>query len=222
MGAEVVMPNGDILNYGSMALNGTKPFYRWGLGPELFSTLMGSQGTMGVVTKGVMKIFPHPHHKTIKAWAMGNPHDMQDVTLDISKLEFGISHNCVMVQGGNWPLVMTRFPKDKVPNEYEFYKKIGIPEWWMNFEIWAQTKEELDFVCKTIDEYMVKYKSSDRCRDPEAMKEWKLHPKQIESRLKKPNKIAIPYSWWEAGYLFITWYVPWNECADFCEYITEY
>ncbi|MHA1719983.1 MAG: FAD-binding oxidoreductase [Promethearchaeota archaeon] len=218
MGAEVVMPTGDILNYGSMALNGTKPFYRWGLGPELFSTLMGSQGTMGIVTKGVVKIFPHPHFKTIKAWAMGNPHDMQDLTLQIGKLEFGIAHNTVMVQGGNWPLVMTRWPKNKVPNDYSFYEKIGIPKWWMNWEIWANTQEELDFVCKTIDKYAIDFKNSDKCREPDAIREWKLHPKQIESRLKKPNKIAVPYSYWEAGFLFITWYVPWNESADFAVY----
>jgi len=37
-----------------------------------------------------------------------------------------------MVQGGNYPLVMTRWPKDKVPHDYEFYKEMGIPEWWMN------------------------------------------------------------------------------------------
>jgi len=35
--------------------------------------------------------------------------------------------------------------------------------------------------------------------------------------MKKPNKIAIPYSFWEAGFLFITWYTPWNECAEFCD-----
>jgi hypothetical protein len=217
MGAEVCMPNGDILNYGSSALNGAKPFYRWGLGPELFSTLMGSQGTMGIVTKGIVKIFPHPHYKTVKAWAMGNPYDMQDVTHDLGKLEFGIAHNTVMVQGGNWPLVMTRWPKDKVPHDYAFYKKIGVPEWWMNWECWAQTQEELDIVTKTIDKKCEEFKKSPRCKDPDAMVEWKIHPKQIESRMKKPNKIAIPYSYWEAGFLFITWYTPWLECAEFAE-----
>ncbi|MHA1744830.1 MAG: FAD-binding oxidoreductase [Promethearchaeota archaeon] len=218
MGAEVVIPVGDILNYGSMALNGTKPFYRWGLGPELFSTLMGSQGAMGIVTKGVVKIFPHPHYKTVKAYAMSNPQDMQNLTLELGKLEFGIAHNTVMVQGGNWPLVMARWPKDKVPQEYEFYKKIGIPKWWMNWEIWANTAEELAYVEKTIDDYAEAFKKSDQCIDPDAIKEWILHPKQIESRLKKPNKIAVPYSYYEAGYLFITWYTPWNESAEFAEY----
>ncbi len=220
MGAEVVVPNGDVLNFGSMALNGAKPFYRWGIGPELFSTFMGSQGTMGVVTKGVFKIFPHPKFKTVKTWAMGNPQDMQDLTLELGKLEFGIAHNTVIVQGGSWHLVMTRWPKDKIPHDYSFFKKIGIPQWFMNWEVWAHSQEELDFVCKTIDKYALDYKKN-RAKDPESIKEWKLHPKQIESRMRKPNKIAIPYSYWEGGYLFITWYTPWNESAEFTEYYTK-
>ncbi len=218
MGAELVVPNGDILYYGSWALNNTKPFYKWGLGPELWSTLMGSQGTMGVVTQGVVKIFPHPKHKTVKAYAMSNPYDMQNLTLELGKKEFGVAHNTVMVQGGNWPLIMTRWPKEKVPSEYDFYKKIGIPPWWMNWECWAQTQEELDNVTKTIDKEAEKFKKNDLCQDPDAIKEWKLHPKQIASRMKKPNKIAIPYSFYEAGFLFITFYTPWNECAEFAEY----
>jgi FAD/FMN-containing dehydrogenase len=36
--------------------------------------------------------------------------------------------------------------------------------------------------------------------------------------MTKPNKIAIPYSFYEAGFLFITFYTPWNECAEFSEY----
>ncbi|MBD3352345.1 MAG: FAD-binding protein [Candidatus Lokiarchaeota archaeon] len=215
LGGEVCVPTGDIIRLGSWALNGTEPFYKWGLGPELFSLFMGSQGAMGVFTKGVVKIFPHPKFKTVKAWAMDNPYDMQNLTLELGKQEFGVAHNTVMVQGGNWPLVMTRWPKDKVPNDYEFYKKLGISKWWMNWECWAQTQEELDTVTKTIDKFAEEFKKKKICKNPDAIKEWKLHPKQIQSRLRKPNKIAIPYSYWEAGFLFITYYTPWNECADF-------
>jgi FAD/FMN-containing dehydrogenase len=56
-----------------------------------------------------------------------------------------------------------------------------------------------------------------RAKDGAAIKPWELHPKQIASRLKKPNKIAVPYAFYEAGFLFITWYTPWNECAEFAE-----
>jgi len=86
----------------------------------------------------------------------------------------------------------------------------------MNWEIWAQSAEEQAFVEKTIDRMANEFKKDKRCKDPEAIKEWKLHPKQVASRLLKPNKIAIPYSYYEAGFLFITWYTPWTDCADFC------
>ena len=217
MCAEIVFPNGDVARTGSWALPFAKPFYKYGLGPDMWSFLMGSQGAMGVVTKAAVKIYPHPHHKTVIAWGMDNPYDMQDLTLDVGKLEFGISHNTVMVQGGNYPLVMTRWPKDKVPHDYAFYEKAGIPEWWMNWEIWAQEESELKHVIEVIDRKAKEFKESKRCKSPESIKRWEIHPKQIESRMKKPNKIAIPYSFWEAGFLFITWYTPWNECAHFAE-----
>ena len=104
---------------------------------------------------------------------------------------------------------MTRWPKDKVPHDYEFYKGIGVSPWWMNWETWAQSKEELDFAVNKINSMAEDFKKN-RAKDGAAMKfkdhasldwtPWELHPKQIESRMKKPNKIAIPYSFWEAGY----------------------
>ncbi len=216
MCAEVVFPNGDIVRTGSWALPFAKPFYKYGLGPDMWSFLMGSQGALGVVTKAAVKIYPHPEYKTVVAWGMNNPQDMQDVTLELGMKEFGIAHNTVMVQGGNYPLVMTRWPKDKVPHDYEFYKEMGVSEWWMNWECWAQTQKELDNVVDTINKHCEDYKKN-RAKDGAAMKPWELHPKQIASRMKKPNKIAVPYSFWEAGFLFITWYTPWNECAHFAE-----
>ena len=220
MCAQIVFPNGDVVKTGSWALPGAKPFYKYGLGPDMWSFLMGSQGAFGVVTKAAVKIYPHPDAKTVIAWGMSNPQDMQDVTLELGKKEFGIAHNTVMVQGGNYPLVMTRWPKDKIPHEYEFFEKIGIPEWWMNWECWAQSESELEHVVDTINSHCKDY-AANRAKDGDAMKPWELHPKQIESRMKKPNKIAIPYSFWEAGFLFITWYTPWNECAHFAEMYNE-
>ena len=48
---------------------------------------------------------------------------------------------------------------------------------------------------------MAKDYKENRAKDGAAMKPQVLHPKQIASRMKKPNKIAIPYSFWEAGYI---------------------
>ena len=214
MCGEIVFPNGDIVRTGSWALPFAKPFYKYGLGPDIWSFLMGSQGALGVMTKVAVKIYPHPKFKTVVVWGMSNPEDMQNLTLEIGKQEFGIAHNTVMVQGGNYPLVMTRWPKDKIPHDYEFYEQLGISKWWMNFECWAQTQEELDYVVNRINKMGEDFKKN-RAKDPNSIKPQELHPKQIASRLKKPNKIAVPYSFWESGFLFITWYTPWNECADF-------
>ena len=219
MCGEIVFPNGDIVRTGSWALPFAKPFYKYGLGPDIWSFLMGSQGALGVMTKVAVKIYPHPKFKTVVVWGMSNPEDMQDLTLEIGKQEFGIAHNTVMVQGGNYPLVMTRWPKDKVPHDYEFYEELGISKWWMNWECWAQTQEELDYVVNRINKMAEDFKKN-RAKDPDSIKPQELHPKQIASRLKKPNKIAVPYSFWEAGFLFITFYTPWNECAHFAEMYT--
>ena len=102
--------------------------------------------------------------------------------------------------------------KKEGPADYEFYKDIGVSPWWMNWECWAQSQKELDHVVDTINNHCKDY-AANRAQDGAAMKPWELHPRQIASRMKKPNKIAIPYSFWEAGFLFITWYTPWPECA---------
>jgi len=90
MCAEVVFPNGDVIRTGSWALPTAKPFYKYGIGPDMWSFLMGSQGALGVFTKVAVKIYPHPKFKTVVAWGMSNPYDMQDLTLEIGKQEFGI------------------------------------------------------------------------------------------------------------------------------------
>ncbi|RDE11210.1 MAG: hypothetical protein C4K49_12115 [Candidatus Thorarchaeota archaeon] len=222
MGLEVVLPTGDVLRTGSWAVPGAKPFYRWGPGPNPDGLFLGSQGSMGIITKAAIKIVPHPHFKTVVAYGGESFEDIVKPTWEVSKHELGIADRCVMVQGGNWQLVLTRWPKTNVPLDYEFYKKMGMSEYWMNYEIWAWSQEELDFTLKKIDEIYKAYEVKANTKCPQQY----LHPKQIASRLKKPNKIAIPYALWEAGFLFITWYCPWLESANmmeqYCAKMEEY
>ena len=37
----------------------------------------------------------------------------------------------------------------------------------------------------------------------------------------KPNKIAIPYALFKGSFLFITWYTPWRDAAEFCRIAEE-
>lgn len=227
MGMEIVLPTGDIFHTGSWGLGGVdedrqgdkkdgnaKPFYKYGLGPDLHSLFFGSQGAMGVVTKAALKIVPHCHFKTVKAYGFDNWVDAQNATLAASKYECGIADHFVMVQGGNWWLVPTRFQKDKVPKTYDYWQTLGISQYFMNFEIWAHSQEELDDVCKRLDKVILEDFKPNATGN---VIEQKLHPIQIASRLKKPNKIAIPYGQWEQGFLFITWYTPWAEVAECVE-----
>ncbi len=222
MGLEVVLPTGEIFHTGSWALPGAKPFYRWGVGPNPDGLFLGSQGSMGIITKCAIKMIPHPPFKTVVAYGGESWDDIIKPAWEISKYEMGISERTVMVQGGNYELVMTRWPKTNVPLDYEFYKKIGISKKWMNFEIWAWTQEELDFTIKKIDEVYKSYEVREKRVTPKQ----DLHPKQVASRLKKPNVIAVPYSLWQAGFLFVTVYTPWLEagkCADmYCQKMEEH
>jgi FAD/FMN-containing dehydrogenase len=222
MGLEVVLPDGQIFKTGSWALDGAKAFYRWGIGPNPDGLFLGSQGSMGIVTKAAVKIVPHPHHKTIVAYGGDSWDHIVEPVWEIAKHEMGISDNTVMVQGGNWPLVMTRWPKGNIPQDYKFYDKIGIDEYWMNTEIWAHSEEELNFTLERIDEIYKDYELRENTKCPKQ----DLHPKQIASRLKKPNLIAVPYGLYQAGFLFITWYTPWLEAPrmmeEYCAKMEEY
>ena len=222
MGLEIVLPTGEMFRTGSWALPNAKPYYRWGPGPNPDGLFLGSQGSMGIITKAAIKMIPHPHFKTVVAYGGQSWDDIIKPAWEIGKHEMGIADNTVMVQGGNRQLVMTRWPKTNIPTDIAFYKKMGIEEYWMNYEVWAWSQEELDFVLSRIDEIYKSYETSANTQCPKQ----ELHPKQIASRLKKPNKIAVPYSLWQAGFLFITWYVPWLESpacmTEYCAKMEEY
>ncbi len=50
---EVVIPGGEVLRIG-------KPLYKWRWGPDLISLFIGSEGTLGVITKAWLRIYPLP------------------------------------------------------------------------------------------------------------------------------------------------------------------
>ncbi len=50
---EVVIPGGEVIRVG-------KPLYKWRWGPDLISLFIGSEGTLGVITRAWLKIHPLP------------------------------------------------------------------------------------------------------------------------------------------------------------------
>lgn len=56
LGLEVVMPNGEILQFGGKTLKRTA-------GYDFTSLMVGSEGTLGIITKAILKIWPVPEKK---------------------------------------------------------------------------------------------------------------------------------------------------------------
>lgn len=61
---EVVLPNGDIIN--------TLPVPKHAAGPDLNQIFLGSEGTLGVITKAVLKIFDIPESRKFLAFMFNN------------------------------------------------------------------------------------------------------------------------------------------------------
>jgi FAD/FMN-containing dehydrogenase len=83
----------------------------------------------------------------------------------------------------------------------------------MNFELGAESQEELNTIRNRIMGVLQKYQKE---YGEQKLFEWKLDAKNIGARLTKPNRISVPYAGHKGGgLLFITWYVPWKESAEF-------
>ncbi|KKR04706.1 MAG: Alkylglycerone-phosphate synthase [Candidatus Uhrbacteria bacterium GW2011_GWF2_39_13] len=67
MSMEVVTPTGEIIN--------TLPVPRHASGPDLTQLFLGSEGTLGVVTKATMKIHPIPESRKFHAFLFKNMHE---------------------------------------------------------------------------------------------------------------------------------------------------
>ena len=55
LGMEVILPNGELLNFKTIARAST--------GPQLDKLFIGGEGTLGIVTKATLKIWPYPEKR---------------------------------------------------------------------------------------------------------------------------------------------------------------
>ncbi|MCX8045075.1 MAG: FAD-binding oxidoreductase [Desulfobacterota bacterium] len=56
----VVLPTGEVLQTGSDAVAGVRPFWEYGPGPDLLSMIRGSAGSSGIITEITVKLHPWP------------------------------------------------------------------------------------------------------------------------------------------------------------------
>jgi alkyldihydroxyacetonephosphate synthase len=67
LGMEVVLPQGEILNF--------KTVPRASTGPQLEKLYVGGEGTLGIVTKATLKIWPYPRKRTLISYAFPSIED---------------------------------------------------------------------------------------------------------------------------------------------------
>jgi len=207
LGLEAVLPTGEIIRTGSYALPTSKGFYKWMFGPDLTGLFLGSQGTLGVVTKMAIKIFPMAKVRDVVAFGASEWKYIIEPSLDVLKMEV-----VDLAQGGNYPLATCRRAKYRWP---PLPKPDALPMVWMNFELGTETKEEMENIKRRINHVLTKYQEE---YGEKNIFEWKLDVPSIIARLTKPNRISVPYAGHKGGgLLFITWYVPWKDAAEFGE-----
>lgn len=63
LGLEVVLPDGTIFN------TGAKPRYTGAVGPDLVQLFVGSEGTLGIITKAILQVHPLPEEMAFLAFS---------------------------------------------------------------------------------------------------------------------------------------------------------
>ncbi len=75
MGMELVLPQGDIIKFKTIARAST--------GPQLDKLFVGGEGTLGIVTKATLKIWPYPEKRALVSYAFPTFEDSLEATRQI-------------------------------------------------------------------------------------------------------------------------------------------
>jgi len=115
---EVVIPDGTVIHTGSDAWPSVKPFKRYGIYPDLTGLFCCSYGTLGVVTKGSVRIYPINESNRINLTAFDDYASSVKFVKDI--IGSNIPEHCII---WNWQAYRTydiavqRYEEPYVPPE---------------------------------------------------------------------------------------------------------
>lgn len=79
LGLEFVLPTGEIVRTGSGAYLGVPRFRRYGIGPDLTGLLIGSEGTLGILTEATLQVRPIPKAEDFLSFTFGDWNDVMEV-----------------------------------------------------------------------------------------------------------------------------------------------
>ena len=102
LGMEVVLPQGEIINFKTIARAST--------GPLLDKLFIGGEGTLGIVTKATLKIWPYPEKRALISYAFPTIEDSLEATRKILRTQV-------------YPAVMRIYDKDETKRHFVDAKK---------------------------------------------------------------------------------------------------
>lgn len=79
LGIEVVLPDGTILD------TGVKPRYTGAVGPDLVQLFVGSEGTLGIITRATLQVHPLPESRIFSAFSFKTLDDGYKAVVEILK-----------------------------------------------------------------------------------------------------------------------------------------
>lgn len=108
LGLEVVLPNGEILD-------GLRGLRKDNTGYDLKQLFIGAEGTLGIITAAVLKLFPQPR-TTATAWlAVESPASALEIFCRLQGAFGGALTACELISDVSIGLVLKHFPDSRLP-----------------------------------------------------------------------------------------------------------
>ena len=110
LGLEVVVPPGEVINYGGKVI-------KLSVGYEIGRLMVGSEGTLGIITEATLKLIPKPNYKKTMLVGFG---ELGDATLTVTKIiGNGIIPTTLELMDRETVLAVEAFKKAGYPTEAE-------------------------------------------------------------------------------------------------------
>ncbi len=178
IGAEIVLPTGELLISGSAALPGARPQSARAYGPNLAALFLGAQGTLGIVVKQTLPLWriPESRHIVQGNFKDGNFKGLANALYKISDNQF---------EGIMWAeRIWAKYDGTRGPSEWELYVLI------------FGSKEHVEFLRKWSEKIMLeaggKIVPNPRIREPETDYSPQAYEEMIYWRARANSIVATP------------------------------
>jgi FAD/FMN-containing dehydrogenase len=96
----VVLPNGEVLRTGTAANPHARPFFRYGLGPDLAGLFIGAEGAFGIVTEVTLRMYPWPQQIYLERYVGASLYDAVDIFRQIAHHNLVCYISCPLIEPG--------------------------------------------------------------------------------------------------------------------------